>query len=49
MLSAAENDTLFKKQLLEEMEAVNGSNSMCFVGDRIMAPSKDVHILIPRI
>lgn len=40
MLSAAEKDTLFKKQLLEEMEAVNGSNSTGFVVDRIAAPQK---------
>ena len=40
MLLAAENGTVFRKQLLEEMEAINGSNNIGFVVDRIAAPQR---------
>lgn len=45
MLSAAEKNRSFKKQLPVEMEAVNGSNSTGLAVDRIMVP-KDGHFLI---
>ena len=40
MLLAAENGTVFRKQLLEEMEAINVSNNIGFVVDRIAAPQR---------
>ena len=40
MLLAAENGTVFRKQLLEEMEAINGSNNIGFMVDRIAGPQR---------
>ena len=37
---AAGNGTVFRKQLLEETEVVNGSNNIGFVVDRIAAPQR---------
>ena len=37
---AAGNGTVFRKQLLEETEAINGSNNIGFVVDRIAAPQR---------